>query len=163
MSGQGKTIGVLCTIAGWADVHSGELRLSFADLSMCRYCYALGYTAGALISQGQTGLMATVFGLHRCTGEWGVGGFPLTAMMCVERRKGKLKPVIRKALVQLDGPVFKEFAAHRAAWALDDAFRFRLFRSSLSCCIVFGLQSACYVYIQVHPAACMAQEYLLGF
>lgn len=39
------------------------------------------------------------------------------------RRKGKDKPVIRKALVDLDGPVFGALAANRAAWAIKDAYR----------------------------------------
>ena len=35
----------------------------------------------------------------------------------MERRHGKMKPVIQKALVRLDGAPFKYFAAHRDSWA----------------------------------------------
>jgi pyrophosphate--fructose-6-phosphate 1-phosphotransferase len=87
------------------------------------YCAALGYAAGALIMHGRSGLMATCEGLARPTAQWDVGGYPLTGMMAIERRHGKDKPVIRKALVDLHGPAFRELAARRATWALHDCFR----------------------------------------
>ena len=83
----------------------------------------MGYAAGALIMHGRSGLMATCEGLARRTADWDVGGYPLTGMMAIERRHGKDKPVIRKALVDLHGPAFRELAARRAEWAAGDCFR----------------------------------------
>ena len=70
------------------------------------YCSALGRTAGALIGGGCTGMMASLKGLTKPPEEWEPRGAPLTGMLCLERRKGKDKPVITKALVMLDGPMF---------------------------------------------------------
>ena len=67
--------------------------------------------------------MATLTRLNRPTLEWGVGGTPLPSMMCIERRKGADKPVIRKALVLLDGAPFQYFKDRRAEWASGDCFR----------------------------------------
>lgn len=81
------------------------------------YCYALGVSAANLIANGKTGYMAIVKNLSAPTDEWKAGGVPITMMMNMERRNGEMKPVIRKALVELDGAPFKEFAAHRDEWA----------------------------------------------
>ena len=81
------------------------------------YCYALGVSAANLIASGKTGYMAIVKNLSAPTDEWKAGGVPITMMMKMERRNGEMKPVIRKALVELDGAPFKEFAAHREEWA----------------------------------------------
>ena len=81
------------------------------------YCYALGVSAANLIASGKTGYMAIVKNLSAPTDEWKAGGAPITMMMNMERRNGEMKPVIRKALVELDGAPFKEFAAHREEWA----------------------------------------------
>lgn len=81
------------------------------------YCYSLGYTASALIGAGKTGYMASVRNISCPATEWEAGGIPLTMMMNMEHRHGKDVPVIRKALVQLDGKPFKAFAAQRDAWA----------------------------------------------
>lgn len=81
------------------------------------YCYALGVSAANLIANGKTGYMAIVKNLSAPTDEWKAGGVPITMMMNMERRNGEMKPVIRKALVELDGAPFKEFAAHREEWA----------------------------------------------
>lgn len=86
------------------------------------YCYALGYTAAQLIAEGKTGYMASVRNLTAPAAEWIAGGIPITAMMNMERRSGKLKPVIQKALVELDGAPFKAFAAQREAWAKETAY-----------------------------------------
>ncbi|OPZ31402.1 MAG: 6-phosphofructokinase [Lentisphaerae bacterium ADurb.BinA184] len=88
------------------------------------YSYSLGYTAACLAAAGKTGYMACVGNLARPAGEWTAGGIPLTMMMNMEMRKGKSHPVIRKALVRLDGAPFRAFAAQRDAWAMEDAFRF---------------------------------------
>ena len=86
------------------------------------YCYALGYTAAALLGADKTGYLASVRGLNRPAAEWTPGGVPITALMNLERRHGADKPVIRKALVDLDGKPFAEFVAHRDEWATEDRF-----------------------------------------
>lgn len=81
------------------------------------YTYSLGYTASVLISEGKTGYMSSVRNTTAPASEWIAGGVPITMMMNMERRHGKMKPVIQKALVKLDGAPFKFFAANRDAWA----------------------------------------------
>lgn len=81
------------------------------------YTYSLGYTASVLISEGKTGYMSSVRNLTAPAAEWIAGGVPITMMMNMERRHGKMKPVIQKALVLLDGAPFKHFAANREEWA----------------------------------------------
>ena len=81
------------------------------------YCYALGFNASRLISEGKTGYMSIVKNTTAPAAEWIAGGVPITMMMNMERRNGKNKPVIRKALVELDGAPFKYFAARRDEWA----------------------------------------------
>ncbi|MCR5180273.1 MAG: diphosphate--fructose-6-phosphate 1-phosphotransferase [Bacteroidaceae bacterium] len=81
------------------------------------YCYSLGYNASRLIAAGKTGYMSIVKNTTAPASEWVAGGVPITMMMNIERRNGADKPVIRKALVELDGAPFKFFAAHRAEWA----------------------------------------------
>ena len=86
------------------------------------YCYALGTSAAQLVANGKTGYMAIVKNTTAPAAEWIAGGVPITMMMNMERRHGAMKPVIRKALVRLDGAPFKEFAAHREEWAEKTAF-----------------------------------------
>ncbi|MBR5929262.1 MAG: diphosphate--fructose-6-phosphate 1-phosphotransferase [Prevotella sp.] len=86
------------------------------------YCYALGTSAAQLIANGKTGYMAIVKNTTANTDEWKAGGVPITMMMNMEKRAGEMKPVIRKALVELDGAPFKEFAAHRDEWARKTAY-----------------------------------------
>ena len=81
------------------------------------YCYSLGYNASRLIASGKTGYMSIIQNTTAPAAEWIAGGVPITMMMNMERRNGKMKPVIRKALVELDGAPFKFFAAHRNEWA----------------------------------------------
>ena len=81
------------------------------------YCYALGVSAVQLIANDKTGYMAIVKNTTASTDEWKAGGVPITMMMNMEKRNGEMKPVIRKALVELDGAPFKEFAAKRDSWA----------------------------------------------
>ena len=81
------------------------------------YCYALGTSAAQLIANGKTGYMAVVKNTTAPAEQWIAGGVPITMMMNMEKRAGEMKPVIRKALVELDGAPFKEFAAHRGEWA----------------------------------------------
>jgi pyrophosphate--fructose-6-phosphate 1-phosphotransferase len=81
------------------------------------YTYSLGYTASILISEGKTGYMSSVRNTTAPASEWIAGGVPITMMMNMEKRHGKMKPVIQKALVLLDGAPFKYFAANREDWA----------------------------------------------
>ena len=81
------------------------------------YCYSLGFSASALIAAGKTGYMSSVRNISRPATEWISGGIPLTMMMNMERRHGKDVPVIKKALVELDGKPFQTFAANRDAWS----------------------------------------------
>jgi len=83
------------------------------------YTYSLGYTASILISEGKTGYMSSVRNLNAPANEWIAGGVPITMMMNMERRHGKMKPVIQKALVHLDGAPFKYFESVREEWAGD--------------------------------------------
>ncbi len=83
------------------------------------YCYSLGYTASMLIAEGKTGYMSSVCNTTAPADQWIAGGVPITAMMNMERRNGEMKPVIRKALVKLDGAPFKAFAAQRDEWAVE--------------------------------------------
>lgn len=87
------------------------------------YCYALGGVAATLIAAGCTGLMSSVTNLDAPVSQWVCAGVPLTAFFNIERRHGKDKPVIKKALVELESAPFKTFAAKRAAWATADAYR----------------------------------------
>jgi len=86
------------------------------------YCYGLGLTAGALVGQRCTGVMACLQGLVQPPSEWQPKGVPLTAMLAVERRKGKDKPVIRKALVELHGTPFLAFTERRTAWRMRSTY-----------------------------------------
>lgn len=81
------------------------------------YTYSLGYTASILIAAGKTGYLASVRNLVASASEWVAGGVPITMMMNMEHRNGKMKPVIQKALVKLDGAPFKYLEAHRVEWA----------------------------------------------
>lgn len=86
------------------------------------YCYALGTSAALLIASGKTGYMAIVKNTTARTDEWKAGGVPITMMMNMERRNGEMKPVIRKALVELDGKPFKTFVAQRDQWAKETCY-----------------------------------------
>ncbi len=86
------------------------------------YCYALGTSAAQLIANGKTGYMAIVKNTTAPNDEWKAGGVPITMMMNMERRNGEMKPVIRKALVELDGNPFKTFASMRDKWALETCY-----------------------------------------
>ena len=86
------------------------------------YCYSLGYNASMLIAAGKTGYMSSVKNTVAPAEEWVAGGVPITMMMNMEKRNGEMKPVIKKALVELDGAPFKEFVKHRAEWARETSF-----------------------------------------
>ena len=86
------------------------------------YCYALGFNAACLIKGGFTGYMSSVRNLTKPSVQWIAGGIPITMMMNMERRNGKMKPVIQKALVNLDGAPFRKFAEQRDDWAVNTCY-----------------------------------------
>ena len=88
------------------------------------YCYSLGYNAFALIQAGLTGYLSSIKNTTKPASEWVAGGVPLTMMMNMERRHGEMKPVIKKALVELEGPVFKALQDQRDNWAINDCYVF---------------------------------------
>ena len=101
-----------------------EGRCAFPSNFDADYCYSLGYNAFMLIQYGYTGYLSKVSNLSKPAEEWVAGGMPITKMMNIERRNGQDKPVIRKALVELDGAPFKYFEAHREEWAVKTAFTY---------------------------------------
>ena len=86
------------------------------------YCYSLGYNASMLIAAGKTGYMSSIKNTVAPADKWIAGGIPITMMMNMEKRNGEMKPVIRKALVELNGAPFKEFVKHRDEWARETCF-----------------------------------------
>ena len=101
-----------------------EGRCAFPSNFDADYCYSLGYNAFALINNGLTGYLSSVRNLTKPASEWIAGGIPLTMMMNMEKRHGEMKPVIQKALIKLDGKVFKELEAMREEWAMNDRYLF---------------------------------------
>ena len=101
-----------------------EGRCAFPSNFDADYCYSLGFNAFALINFGLTGYLSSVRNLTAPADEWIAGGVPLTMMMNMEKRHGEMKPVIQKALVRLDGPVFKELEQNREDWAMNDRYLF---------------------------------------
>ena len=101
-----------------------EGRCAFPSNFDADYCYSLGYNAFMLIQYGYNGYLSKVSNLSKPAEEWIAGGMPITKMMNIERRHGEDKPVIRKALVELDGKPFQYFAAHRDEWAENTCFTF---------------------------------------
>ena len=99
-----------------------EGRCAFPSNFDADYCYSLGYNAAMLIQYGFTGYLSKVSNLSKPAEEWVAGGMPITKMMNMERRHGHDKPVIRKALVDLEGAPFRYFAEHREAWAVETSF-----------------------------------------
>ena len=101
-----------------------EGRCAFPSNFDADYCYSLGYNAFMLIQYGYNGYLSKVSNLSAPANEWVAGGMPITKMMNIERRHGEDKPVIKKALVELDGAPFKYFEAHREEWAADTCFQY---------------------------------------
>ena len=99
-----------------------EGRCAFPSNFDADYCYSLGYNAFMLIQYGYNGYLSKVSNLSRPAEEWVAGGMPITKMMNIERRHGEDKPVIRKALVELDGAPFKYFEANRGTWAVETSY-----------------------------------------
>ena len=101
-----------------------EGRCAFPSNFDADYCYSLGFNAFALINFGLTGYLSSVRNLTEPANDWIAGGVPLTMMMNMEKRHGEMKPVIKKALVELDGSVFKKLEANREDWAMNDRYLF---------------------------------------
>jgi len=97
-------------------------RSAFPSNFDSQYCYSLGFVAAVLIDAGMTGYMGCVCNLAKDVGEWKIKGIPLTTMMTMEERHGKSKPVIKKALVELDGAPFKYFEEMRETWKYSDDY-----------------------------------------
>ena len=101
-----------------------EGRCAFPSNFDADYCYSLGYNAFMLIQYGYTGYLSKVSNISKPADQWVAGGMPITKMMNIERRNGEDKPVIRKALVELDGKPFKYFEANRDKWAVETCFTY---------------------------------------
>ncbi len=101
-----------------------EGRCAFPSNFDADYCYSLGYNAFLLIANGCTGYLSSIKNLSAPAEEWTAGGMPITKMMNIERRHGEDKPVIRKALVELDGKPFKYFASHREEWSKNTCYTY---------------------------------------
>lgn len=101
-----------------------EGRCGYPSNFDANYCYALGHTAALLVADGFTGYMCCVQNLTRPTAEWQIGGIPITMLMNIEQRKGKSKPVIQKALVDLNGKAFLHLQKDRDKWATEDDYQF---------------------------------------
>ena len=99
-----------------------EGRCAFPSNFDSDYCYSLGYNAFMLIQYGYNGYLSKISNLSKPASEWVAGGMPITKMMNIERRHGEDKPVIKKALVELDGKPFKYFEARREEWAVDTCY-----------------------------------------
>jgi pyrophosphate--fructose-6-phosphate 1-phosphotransferase len=101
-----------------------EGRAGFPTNFDANYCYALGLAAALLIAHNFTGMMAFIEGLKNPVEEWTIGGVPLASLITMEKRKGEMKPVIAKTLVDLKGKSYLTYQKHKAAWALGDDYRF---------------------------------------
>lgn len=88
----------------------------------CQYCYALGHVAVLLINAGATGYICSIQKLNQSVDGWQMSGLPLVSMIHLEERHGQAKPVIKKALVDLEGSLFKIFQEAQKRWRLDDAY-----------------------------------------
>lgn len=121
MKKQGEYVG---KFSDQAHFFGYEGRCAFPSNFDADYCYALGYNAFALINFNLTGYLSSVKNLTAPASQWIAGGVPITMMMNMEKRHGEFKPVIQKALVQLDGPVFKKLEQNREEWALNDKYKF---------------------------------------
>lgn len=121
MKKQGEFVG---KFSDQAHFFGYEGRCAFPSNFDADYCYSLGYNAFALINFGLTGYLSSVKNLTKPATSWVAGGVPLTMMMNMEKRHGEFKPVIQKALVKLDGPVFKKLEQNREDWAMNDKYLF---------------------------------------
>lgn len=121
MKTQGKFVG---KFSAQSHFFGYEGRCAFPSNFDADYCYSLGFNAFALINNGLTGYLSSVRNLTKPASEWVAGGIPLTMMMNMEKRHGEMKPVIQKALVKLNGAVFKQLQDNREDWAMNDRYLF---------------------------------------
>lgn len=121
LKAEGKYVG---KFSDQAHFFGYEGRCAFPSNFDADYCYSLGFNAFALINFGLTGYLSSVKNLINPASEWVAGGVPLTMMMNMEKRHGAMKPVIQKALIKLDGKVFKTVDAMREDWAMNDCYLF---------------------------------------
>lgn len=121
MKSQGEYVG---KFSEQAHFFGYEGRCAFPSNFDADYCYSLGYNAFALINFGLTGYLSSIKNLTQTADKWTAGGVPITMMMNMEKRHGEMKPVIQKALVELNGPVFKKLEQNREDWALNDQYKF---------------------------------------
>jgi len=120
-----KTIGSFSGSFSYQNHFFGyEGRCAFPSNFDADYCYSLGYNAYLLLGSGLTGYISSIVNLAAPAGEWKAGGIPVTMMMNLEQRHGSKKPVIKKALVELDGEPFKVLAANRETWAKETCYTF---------------------------------------
>jgi diphosphate-dependent phosphofructokinase len=101
-----------------------EGRCAFPSNFDADYCYSLGYNSYVLAASGLTGYISSVHNISKPVSEWTAGGVPVTMMMNLEQRHGKMKPVIKKAMVDLEGKPFAEFASKRDIWAIKSSYVF---------------------------------------
>lgn len=99
-----------------------EGRSAFPSNFDADYCYSLGYNAFMLIQYGYNGYLSKISNLSKPAADWVAGGMPITKMMNIERRHGKDKPVIKKALVDLKGKPFKQFEKNREKWSIETSY-----------------------------------------
>ncbi len=121
MKADGKYVG---KFSGLNHFFGYEGRCAFPSNFDADYCYSLGYNAFMLIASGLSGYLSSVKNLSAPASEWVAGGIPITMMMNMEQRNGELKPVIKKALVELDGAPFKYYEKHRELWAVETCFTY---------------------------------------
>jgi len=114
MKAEGKYVG---KFSGLGHFFGYEGRCAAPSNFDADYCYSLGFNAANLIANGKTGYMSLIRNTTASAEKWIAGGVPVTMMMNMERRHGEMKPVIRKALVELEGAPFKKLVANRAEWA----------------------------------------------
>ncbi|MDR2864623.1 MAG: diphosphate--fructose-6-phosphate 1-phosphotransferase [Spirochaetaceae bacterium] len=119
MKKQGSYTGIFSAVGHFFGY---EGRSAFPSNFDADYCYGLGFSAFVLIASGLTGYISSIRNLTASASEWIAGGIPLVMMMNLEKRHGKIKPVIKKALVELEGEPFKAFAAQREKWAVETSF-----------------------------------------
>lgn len=100
-----------------------EGRSAYPSFFDCHYGYALGRLSTLLVARGLTGYMAGIRKLHAPVAEWEPVAVPLATLLHFERRSGVIKPVIRRTLVDVAGPLFQSFAEQRGPWRLDDCFQ----------------------------------------
>ncbi len=88
------------------------------------YCYSLGHAAGEIVRARLTGYTVNVQNMNQASENWVAGATPVTMMLNMEIRKGKPTPVIKKALVDLNGAPFQHFATNREKWAVEDYYTY---------------------------------------